>query len=111
MGSFSSLLVSVLLLPNVLCISDGLEEKLELLNKRIDQLEEKNTDLELRNSRLEMKLSQMEVLNTKANASSPTSYNIFDCHLTENWSTDGIIRFNGCSGMVTLHDHCSDNHK
>ena len=106
MGYFSSLFVSVLLLPNVLCISDGLEEKLDLLTKRIDQLEEKNTDLELRNSRLEMKLSQMEIFKVKANASSPTSYNIFDCHLTENWSTDGIIRFNGCSGMLTLHAHC-----
>ena len=102
--------ICVLLAPYARSHNCGLEEKLELLFERVEQLEnkgmeleEKNSALQLRNSQLEMKVSQMEHLqhsSLKANESSQTSYNIFDCYLTENWSSEGIIKFNGCSGMI-----------
>ena len=97
---FSSF-VFVLLVPYRMCSTNcGLEDKLELLINRVEQLEEKNLELQLDNSQLKMRVSKKE---RQANESSPNSYNIFDCHLTENWSTEGIIVFNGCSGKNNLH--------
>ena len=111
---FLTLFVYVLLVvPFARSTQCELEAKLKLLSDKIEHLErkdialgEKNMELELRNSQLEKKVSHMEHEHhsrPKANESSPTSYNIFDCYLTENWGTDGIIKFNGCSGMICLH--------
>lgn len=55
------------------------------------QLEQKNLELEVKNSKLETKVSKLE---------SGTSL-AFDCYLTEDWSTDGIITFNGCAVDLT----------
>ena len=99
-----SFVVHLLMVPDAIGLNGELfEEKLELLSDKIERLEEKNVELELSNSQLKMKVSQMDrevQSNLKANESSPTSYNIFDCHLTESWSTDGVIKFNGCTGTV-----------
>ena len=75
---------------------DILTAKIEQLEKRdveFDQktmeLEQKNLELEVKNSELEAKVSKLE---------SGTSL-AFDCYRTEDWSTDGIITFNGCAGI------------
>ena len=39
-----------------------------------------------------------------------TSGDVFDCYLTENWDTDGIIQFNGCAGKFkNLGSHHREN--
>ena len=73
-----------------------LEAKVDLLSSKIAKLEEDNLQLRKRDSELEMKVSEMQ-------AGHDSSNNLaFDCFLTENWSTDGIITFNGCDGTMIL---------
>ena len=39
-----------------------------------------------------------EIKGLKTELQTMDSPTVFDCYLTETWSTDGIIQFNGCDG-------------
>ena len=71
-----------------------MKKEIAELKKRVTELEDENTSLKLKNSGLELKL------NNNDNKQDAGTSNVFDCYLTENWDTDGIITFNGCSGIV-----------
>ena len=61
-------------------------------------LEERFEAMEAEISGLKSKISGLEELQS----SDPAT--VFDCYLTENWDTDGIIQFNGCAGKLGKFD-------
>ena len=67
--------------------SSDLEAKVELLSSKIAKLEEKNSELE-------MKVSEVHAGHDSSNDLA------FDCFMTENWLTDGIMVFNDCDGTM-----------
>ena len=63
------------------------------LQARVAAVEEKNHHLEMKNTELEKKVSESDF-----------TTEIFDCYRTEDWSTEGVITFNGCSVDTTTGD-------
>ena len=84
-----------------------LEAKFDLLSSEILQLKTKNSQLERKNAELDTEISKVkeqnaqlgtEVSKMKTELDSSTPLLAFDCYLTSDWSTFGIILFNGCAG-------------
>ena len=63
--------------------SSDLDAKVELLSSKIERMEEENLELRKRVADLGRESSSNEA---------------FDCYLTESWSSNGTITFQGCSG-------------
>ena len=80
MESFKKAILLASTIIAVLAAEDGLEEKFELMISQISQLK---TDVLTR---------ELESLSTLT---------AFDCYITESWTTQGIIQFNGCSGTIS----------
>ena len=71
----------------------ALDMNLETLTANFLDLRARMAELEMKNNWLEERLAEVD----------PTR-EIFDCYLTNNWDTDGIITFDGCSVDTTIGD-------
>ena len=70
-----------------------LEERLEAMEANIARLQD---DVEKKDSEISGLRSEIKGLKTELQLmDSPT---VFDCYLSDDWNTNGIIQFNGCDG-------------
>lgn len=70
-----------------------LEERFEAIEAEVAQLRKVGND---KDSEISLLKNEMKGLKTELQSmDSPT---VFDCYLSENWDTVGIIQFNGCDG-------------
>ena len=73
-----------------------LEARMDLLSAEVRRLAKQNLEQEKIYLELQAKNSELEkMLSDKMRA---TATSMFDCHLTDSWSMDGPIVFNGCEG-------------
>ena len=79
-----------------------LEEMMEAMRSDIVQLQvdAKNKDEENLELKSEISGLKSEIKGLKMELQSSDSATVFDCYLTENWSTNGVIQFNGCDGKL-----------
>ena len=58
------------------------------------------SSLEERFKAMEAEISGLKskIKGLKTELQSTDSAAVFDCYLTQEWSTDGVIQFNGCKG-------------
>ena len=77
--------------------STGLEEMIETLKADIETF---RTDIvQLRNDKdSEISLLKSEIMGLKAEVQLSEAPLLFDCYLSNTWSGDGVIRFDGCAG-------------
>ena len=73
--------------------TSGLEEKFELMEEKFELMISENSQL------------KTDVLRLTTEIESLSTLTAFDCYLTEEWSTSGIIQFNGCSGTISYLIH------
>ena len=66
-----------------------MEEKFELMEEKFELMRSENSQLKADNLRITKELESLSTLNA------------FDCYLTQDWTTTGIIQFNGCSGTTS----------
>ena len=102
MESFKKAILLASTIIAVLAAEDGLEEKFELMISEISQLKTGMTGMEEKFKLMSSKISQLETDNSRLTTEleSLSTLTAFDCYLTEDWSTSGIIQFNGCSGTT-----------
>ena len=84
---------------------DYMGAKLEMLTANILEMQARVAGIEKKNVQLEEKNYQLELKNTelekKVMSKSDLTDEIFDCYRTDDWSTEGVITFNGCSVDTT----------
>ena len=91
--------------------TSGLEEKFELMEEKfelmISEISQLKTGMEEKFQLMSSKISQLEMDNSRLTTEleSLSTLTAFDCYLTEDWSTSGIIQFNGCSGTTSYLIH------
>ena len=74
-----------------------LEERFKVMEASISRLQD---DAEKKDSEISGLKSKISGLETKLQLTeSPT---VFDCYLSEDWDTFGIIQFNGCDGKQKI---------
>ena len=92
----------------------GLEEKFELMEEKFELMISENSQLKTEMAEMEEKfrlmssnMSQLKTDNSRLTTEleSLSTLTAFDCYLTEEWSTSGIIQFNGCSGTISYLIH------
>ena len=99
MESFKVAIVLASTIVAVLAAEDGtsvLEEKVELMEEKFELMEEKFELMRSENSQL--KADNLRITKELESLSTLTA---FDCYLTKQWTTNGIIQFNGCSGTIS----------
>ena len=99
MESFKVAIVLASTIVAVLAAEDGtsvLEEKVELMEEKFEVMEEKFELVSSENSQL-----KTDVFRLTTELESLSTLTAFDCYLTQAWTTDGIIQFNGCSGTTS----------
>ena len=73
-----------------------LEERFEAMEARIEQLGiDKDSEISLLKNEIKGLKTELQSLD------SPT---VFDCYLSEEWSTNGIIQFDGCVCLLVICD-------